>query len=266
MATGLGGEQLWLSPTVANNVNPYDDQSGQGNNGTNNGSTVVSDTGSGGTYAFDFDGVNDYIDCGNILDAPSDFSISMWIKRASTQANRGIAGKWQGTGYMLWMSTTANAVSLPINGGSHLTSPSSTSGLWTHVTGQFDSTSGTAQLYVDGVLVASASDTSPTSSPVNWVVGKYTDTAGTGQHYDGLADDIRQYNRTLTQAEITHLATSRGVLGPPGGATHYNPFRNARIYKQLSAEAQMSRPATLKIGATSYWTIMTYTDAGVLAL
>ena len=62
MATGLGGEQLWLSPTVANNVNPYDDQSGQGNNGTNNGTTVVSDTSSGGTYAFDFDGVNDYID------------------------------------------------------------------------------------------------------------------------------------------------------------------------------------------------------------
>ena len=53
MATGLGGEQLWLSPTVANNVNPYDDQSGQGNNGTNNGSTVVSDTSEGGTYAFD---------------------------------------------------------------------------------------------------------------------------------------------------------------------------------------------------------------------
>jgi len=26
----------------------------------------------------------------------------------------------------------------------------------------------------------------------------------------------------------------------------------------------MTRPATLKIGATSYWTIMTYTDAGVL--
>ena len=61
MATGLGGEQLWLSPTVANNVNPYDDQSGQGNNGTNNGSTVVSDTASGGSYAFDFDGVNDYV-------------------------------------------------------------------------------------------------------------------------------------------------------------------------------------------------------------
>ena len=26
----------------------------------------------------------------------------------------------------------------------------------------------------------------------------------------------------------------------------------------------MSRPATLKVGNTSYWTIMTYTSAGVL--
>ena len=81
MATGLGGEQLWLSPTVANNVNPYDDQSGQGNNGTNNGSTVVSDTASGGSYAFYFDGVNDYVSTRrhNQFRRKVSLAISLWV-------------------------------------------------------------------------------------------------------------------------------------------------------------------------------------------
>lgn len=229
MPTGLGGEELWLSPTVANNVNPFDDQSGNGNNGTGQGGiSTIADTGAGGSYAYDFDGTNDYIDCGNILDAPSDFSISIWVKLSASQSNTGIAGKWQGTGYMLWMSTTLNRVSLAVNGSPHVTSPSTISGNWTHITGQFDSTSNTAELYVDGTLVASGADSSPSSSVVNWVVGKYTETGGTGRYFDGLGDDIRFFDRVLTQAEITHLATSRGVLGPPGGPANYSPFRNAK--------------------------------------
>jgi hypothetical protein len=35
------------------------------------------------------------------------------------------------------------------------------------------------------------------------------------QRFNGKMDDIRAYNRTLTQAEITHLASSRGVEGGP---------------------------------------------------
>ena len=63
MAVGLGGETIWISPTNDNTgtSTAYDDLSGQGNNGQNFGSTLVSDTGSGGTYAMDFDGVSDFV-------------------------------------------------------------------------------------------------------------------------------------------------------------------------------------------------------------
>ena len=33
--------------------------------------------------------------------------------------------------------------------------------------------------------------------------------------FDGAMDDIRVYDRVLTQAEIAHLASSRGIEGPP---------------------------------------------------
>ena len=62
MPIGLGDEQLWLCPTL-DNATPFNDQSGQGNNGTAQGGlSTVADTGSGGAYCYDFDGVDDYID------------------------------------------------------------------------------------------------------------------------------------------------------------------------------------------------------------
>ena len=80
-------------------------------------------------------------------------------------------------------------------------------------------------LYLDGSFVASSVGPAYTGGSDNWSIGKGL--AGNGAL--GLVDDARVYHRELTQAEITHLASSRGVLGPPGGAAaNYNPFRNAK--------------------------------------
>ena len=51
MPTGLGDEQLWLSATNDNTgtSTAFNDQSGNGNNGTAIGTTVVADTSEGGT-------------------------------------------------------------------------------------------------------------------------------------------------------------------------------------------------------------------------
>ena len=61
---GLGGEKLWLCPSL--NDNPHD-ISGNGNNGTYNGGMgTVADTSNGGTRAYSFDGVNDEIPTGTL--------------------------------------------------------------------------------------------------------------------------------------------------------------------------------------------------------
>ena len=229
MAVGLGGEQLWLSPTVANNVNPFDDQSGQGNNGTNNGSTVVSDSSSGGSYAYDFDGTNDYIDFGSVLTGTGDFTVSAWFSTDSTSysyiygkgleasAADGIGIAQQGSFYGAIGDGSGRTVLA--NSGSVSVST------WYHYSVTFDR-DGLATKYVNGVSIGT-DDISARAGDI----GSDTDYIGrfgsqSGGFFDGKIDDVRAYNRLLTQAEITHLATSRGVLGPPGGATHYNPFKS----------------------------------------
>jgi len=67
MPTGLGDEQLWISATNDNTgtSTAFNDQSGNGNNGTASGTLVVADSSEGGSYTFELDGIDYYIDTGS---------------------------------------------------------------------------------------------------------------------------------------------------------------------------------------------------------
>ena len=247
MAVGLGGEQLWLSPTVANNVNPFDDQSGNGNNGTGQGGiSTVSDSASGGSYAYYFDGVNDYIDCGSSasLDKTSSDAVSQsgWIKVVDTTTTQFIllpkslgGGSYRGThltiknGLLsLRIISTLNSPELQIETGTTLTTG------WHHIAFSYDGSllSAGVRIYLDGVSQSITAITSTLTAGVSVTNVGGPLLVSTRSSLDfkplngTLQDDLRLFDRVLTQSEITHLATSRGVLGPPGGTTHYNPFKS----------------------------------------
>ena len=229
MPTGLGDEQLWLSATNDNTgtSTAFNDQSGQGNNGTAVGTLVVADTSEGGSYAYDFDGQNDDIDCSNAVTFTSNLvSVSTWINGTlpttsgvfRTLVSKGnVSGEtpfdlsFKGTGsstefrFYTFGSAAVKGIT------SYVTTMSSSQ--WYHVCGTYDNQ--TFRLYVDGVEVATAA----------WTGGLYDNSedirigsiaiSGVRQRYfDGMQDDVRIYNRALTQAEITHLASQRGVEGP----------------------------------------------------
>ncbi len=230
MAVGLGGEQLWLSPTVANNVNPFNDQSGQGNNGTGQGGiSTVADTGSGGSYAYDFDGTDDYIDGSLSTALGSSVSSSCWIKfdAAPTAIETFISNDgFAADGWLVQRLATTPA-KLRYAEDASVSSfcdnfyPNSTN--WRHIVSVRDGS--TVSLYIDGVqLAVTNSSITGAIAKTAFNIGRRLDSAS--QYSACVMDDIRFYNRVLTQSEITHLATSRGVLGPPGGATHYNPFKS----------------------------------------
>ena len=228
MAVGLGGEQLWLSPTVANNVNPFDDQSGQGNNGTGNGGiSTVSDSASGGSYAYHADALSDALIVSGFGNALSETTtISLWAKSINpwvcVPAAQGLraysANVWQyavfnSSSTRLWFNRAASQ---------NFSSPTQ-SNQWQHICIVRETGSSTQEVYIDGVLdVSSASSTATYGTNQLWF--GFATSIGTNEEI--YLDDMRTYGRVLTQAEITHLATSRGVLGPPGGATHYNPFKS----------------------------------------
>lgn len=83
---------------------------------------------------------------------------------------------------------------------------------WVHLTGTYDGTS--CRYYVNGTLKTEV--TSPTAGPTAWDGEATKMTIGTAAttpliqwsdtYFDGLIDEVRIYNRALTQAEIAELA------------------------------------------------------------
>ena len=214
---GLGDEQLWLCPSIQDSAN---DISGNGNDGTYNGGMgTIADTAEGGSLAYSFDQVDDYINCGT-TGSPADMSLSLWINELSfSNSNRGIANTMTNGGtsdeYGLFTGGAGSLRFLAYGNRADDTS-ALLSNTWYHITGVRDTASGFVKFYRDGLFISQVAitTTAPSSFTKDFVIGRYQ-----GQfEFGGLLDDIRFYDRALTQAEISWLATERGVLGtPPAG-------------------------------------------------
>lgn len=253
MPTGLGDEKLWLSATNDNTgtSTAFNDQSGNGNNGTASGTLVVTDTSHGGTYAYDFDGTNDSISLGNVLDSDEfdPLSYSFWINAnsVSTSYNAIInkldkfgTPRGHGIGYRGTSASNSGGLTFILrhNSGNNIvvsTPSGSVSSGWYHVAMTYDGSSNASgvKIYIDAVSSAAAGPTD-TLNGTTVTTDPYSIGSRDGtDFFDGLLDDIRQYDRVLTQAEITHLATSRGIQGSPSTpTTQYNPF-TTHAFKQL---------------------------------
>jgi len=253
---GLGGEKMWLCPSI--NDSPYD-ISGSGNNGTYlSGVGTVADANMGGTLAYELDGTNDNIriyDGGlnggggfaDFLNSTDNWSFSVYAKTSGNLSNGGakqtlLGGRQRqkmagvsfginssyGSDYDLsWKPLESSFSGNSINWNNN---PSVDSD-WHHVC--YVNDGGTVSLYVDGVASAV---TRTKTSDANGIVTSFLIGAGGGEsigsYFKGRMDDVRLFDRTITQAEITHLATARGVEGPAGSGPDpptpsgrvYNPF------------------------------------------
>jgi len=235
MPVGLGGEQGWWCPTLDDSP---DDISGNGNNGTYiSGMGTVADTGSGGTRAYLFDGVNDYVNCGDVLDVGSgDRSWALWVKSiASLGSNKMVMDKRYSNDRQLLYLPAANAYPTAVFGdGSFIVAAGSSrvdDSIWRHFVFLLDRTANEVRLYIDGILTSTAGAVGfgSQNNGSNLIFGSGQTTSGAQSNsycINGRMDDIRGYDRTITQAEITYLATARGVLGGPG-SDGYNAFTSA---------------------------------------
>ena len=219
------------------------DASGNEYDGTLNGGPVWGVGMFGG--ALDFDGADDYVDCGNpgILNfGTGDFTISAWIKMPAASetntifANGGDDGG--GVRYTLSMGESND------NGITMLTDDNSdkiraegatlvTDDLWHHVVGMREGT--TLRTSVDGVyedgindLPSAGYDLSGTSQK-NVLIGAIWSEGDNviKKHFSGLIDDVAIWNRALTVDEIGYLWND-GIgnsinVSPPGQAS--DPFQ-----------------------------------------
>ncbi|HEX7900954.1 MAG TPA: LamG-like jellyroll fold domain-containing protein [Planctomycetota bacterium] len=208
------------------------DGSGNGNTGTHIGPVVISTSvppfpGGGRSLQFAQTG-------GTSVDVPSSASLQMtgsftlaaWVFANDGVEQHGILEKWNQTvptgGYFLRLNSSEylglNIV--PAAGGVQgiSTAPRVIPlGQWVHVAGVFNSSGGTAALYVNGVADATTGSGLPApgaeSNPFR--IGR--DYGGNG--FNGNIDEPRVYSKPLTAGEIGVLMTGQA----PPGAPFVNP-------------------------------------------
>ena len=177
-------------------------------------------------YSFEFDGIDDYVDCGDsdtfsfgngTTDSP--FSISAWIKMDDASAFR-IASKYTNTDReYIFTTDSSDRLSFALydlsSGGriqrKYNTALTSFQGQWINVVGTYDgnSLSSGILLYLNGIRV----------DDIDGNLGSYTAMENTTQPFEigrnnltsfanGKIDELSVFDKVLTPTEITSIASA----------------------------------------------------------
>jgi len=192
------------------------------------------------TKSLAFDGVDDYVDCGNPaeLQITGALTISCWVKSSDTTdyvlvqkddigANRS---------YALWGNEWGVAPKvcqfIVFNGGSATSVTSATDindGNWHNVVAVFNPST-TMQIYIDGSLDGENTTSIPASidnDPVNFQIGR----GGNGAYYmDGNVDEVAVWNSDQS-ANIATIYNS----GQPADLTSLSPVAWYRMGDKVTS-------------------------------
>jgi len=199
----LEGLVLWMDFNQCQAI----DLSGHGNNGTIYGAECVQ--GRSGK-ALSFDGVDDYVDCGNdeSLNITGAITISVWVYyKENPDEWPAFVSKWSvDKGYLLWQKRNLK-ISFGVwdeSGARHNAGEITLTEGWHYLVGVYDPSlpSDNVKLYVDGEQTGVTSDfTGEISiSPNPLYIGRVA-----SQYFSGTIDEVRIYNRALSEKEIKWL-------------------------------------------------------------
>ena len=169
------------------------DSSSNGNDGTIHGATWVQ---IGNGYALQFDGVNDYVDCGDdpSLNIGGEVTLQTWIQPTDMGwAGAPVVGKTYREYQLLY--STRGLCWWYVNSGSNAVGNKLPLGQWSHVTGTYDGER--RRIWINGRLAGSASSNAPAGQGGHFIMGMRQ-----GPYFQGLLDQVRVYNRALSADEI----------------------------------------------------------------
>jgi hypothetical protein len=191
--------------SYVNGSSTWKDLSGFNNSGSLvNGPTFSSD--GGGSIVFD--GVNDWVNCGNILNYTSQpFSFGYWINFNSFTTNVSgqgpiifYKGSFNTSGYYVQHGTNGLTFVTNQPGAAQFTSGGgvNTLGVWYYIVITRNGTN--VRIYVNGVdtTTSAGNHINPVSSSENFRLAVYT----TSIYMNGKMSNFTNYNRTLTPTEV----------------------------------------------------------------
>lgn len=205
---------------------------------TDEGAIVVYDSGSwrtfaneavsfANTYSVDFDGTNDYMDCGAIVGSFSALSVSAWVKADSygpffnvvaSQYTAGVGGAFflEAVGTEMWFGLS-NGSSFAGLAKYTTTLPT---GSWYHVVGTWDGSS--TKVYINGTLGSQTGSYSASlgGGTISFKVGSMLD-----GYWNGKIDEVGLFNTGLSASDVTAIYNS----GVPADLSSYSPVSYWRM-------------------------------------
>ena len=190
---------------------------------------------SGGQYALDFDGVDDVVRLPFSIEMP--FTVSGWFSSRSTTATQyalsicssisnaphySLIFDGNAVGDLIYAAHEGDATAFQ---GSSFTGY--VANQMYHLTGVFRSSTN-RQLYVNANAQAVNTTSVGTTTINRLAIGRF-DRLSPAVPFDGVADDIRVYNRALTEPVIRLLASKRGIA--------YERRSRRRVNEQAAAAA-----------------------------
>jgi len=184
------------------------DSSSSGNVGKLSGNPQWQPTGGKIGGAMEFDGVDDFVDCGNdaSLDITEQITIAAWVKTNDAGNSQFNPFVTKGDRTYGLKHHSQNSIEFVIYDKfwqvTHYPVDGSFNGVWHHLAGTYDGNK--LKLYIDGTLeVTTAYAGSIASSAANLNIA--TNSEESDRFYNGAMDDVRIYNYALSEGEITAL-------------------------------------------------------------
>ncbi len=212
IATGLVG--YWKfdegSGTTASDSSSYD----------NNGTLVNSPNWTTGKIggALDFNGSNNYVSMGAVLDMPERTGITLaaWVRIDTFRNFATIIEKLVDNGNYRFQVNGDGTISFGLRNTANtyqevVTTATLTTGQWYHIIATFDDNT-TGKIYINGSLSKTKTDFSIIRGATASAL-KVGYNGNNNVYFDGTIDEVRIYNRTLSASEVTELYNHSGAGG-----------------------------------------------------
>jgi PKD repeat protein len=210
-----------------------EDTSGNGNNGTNYGAVPAPDRLGNPNKAYYFNGIDNYIfNSSNLGIGGGDVTISAWCKpttlsSANPYNSRGIVSKYDNATHVDYRITQTSEL---LGVGRHrpgmcydgIDFQPIQANIWYYVALTYSASSQTLSMYVNGLLVSSRYASNATGG-WEYETGIFIGKGGASMwaYFGGCIDDVRIYNRVLSDTEITSIYSfnndSMVVVNPESG-------------------------------------------------